>query len=73
LLAEAAARQLWKWRMQDPFVVVNTLTNILDNGLLDRGELGELTGRHLLLDAYLSTILWYAGTRVPFNSTSLLR
>ena len=52
LLAEAAARQLWKWRTQDPFVVVNTLTNILDTGLLDRGELGELTGRHLLLDAY---------------------
>jgi hypothetical protein len=52
LLAEAAARQLWKWRMQDPFVVVNTLTNILDTGLLDRGDLGELTGRHLLLDAY---------------------
>ena len=37
LLAEAAARQLWKWRMQDPFVVVNTLTNILDTGLLDHG------------------------------------
>jgi hypothetical protein len=42
LLAEAAARQLWKWRTQDPFVVVNTLTTILDTGLLDRGELGEL-------------------------------
>jgi hypothetical protein len=56
LLAEAAARQLWKWRTQDPFVVVNTLTNILDTGLLDRGELGELTGRHLLLDAYHRTV-----------------
>jgi hypothetical protein len=51
LLAEASARQLWKWRMQDPFIVVNTLHNILDTGLLDRKELGELTGCHLLLDA----------------------
>jgi hypothetical protein len=32
--------------------VVDTLTTILETGLLDRGELGELTGRHLLLDAY---------------------
>jgi len=52
LLAEAAARQLWTWRTQDPFVAVDTLTDILKTGLLDRGELGELTGRQLLLDAY---------------------
>jgi hypothetical protein len=52
LLAEAAARQLWTWRAKNPFVVVDTLTTILETGLLDRGELGELTGRHLLLDAY---------------------
>ncbi|KAF5373422.1 hypothetical protein D9615_009451 [Tricholomella constricta] len=52
LLAEAAAQQLWNWRMKRPFVVVETLTDVLDDGLLDRGELGELTGRQLLLDAY---------------------
>jgi hypothetical protein len=52
LLAEAAAQQLWTWRMQNPFMAVETLTNILETGLLDRGELGELTGRQLLLDAY---------------------
>jgi len=52
LLAEAAAQQLWTWRTQNPFIVVETLTNILETGLLDRGELGELTGRQLLLDAY---------------------
>src|SRR6266511_4219550 len=52
LLAEAAAQQLWTWRTQNPFMVVETLTNILETGLLDRGELGELTGRQLLLDAY---------------------
>ena len=50
LLAEAAAQQLWTWRTQNPFMVVETLTNILETGLLDRGELGELTGRQLLLD-----------------------
>ena len=33
-------------------MVVETLSNILETGLLDRGELGELTGRQLLLDAY---------------------
>jgi hypothetical protein len=52
LLAEAAARQLWTWRTKNPFVVIDTLSTILETGLLDRGELGELTGRHLLLDAY---------------------
>lgn len=52
LLAEAAAQQLWTWRRQNPFMVVDMLTNILDTGLLNRGELGELTGRQLLLDAY---------------------
>ena len=52
LLAEAAARQLWMWRKQNPFVVVDMLTNIVQTGLLDRGELGELVGRQLLLDAY---------------------
>ena len=52
LLAEAAAQQLWTWRTQNPFIVVETLTTILETGLLDRGELGELTGRQLLLDAY---------------------
>ena len=52
LLAEAAAQQLWMWRKQNPFMVVDTLTNVLETGLLHRGELGELTGRQLLLDAY---------------------
>jgi hypothetical protein len=52
LLAEAAARQLWTWRKQNPFVVVDTLTDVLASGFLDRGELGELVGRQLLLDAY---------------------
>ena len=52
LLAEAAAQQLWRWRTQNPFLVVETLTSILETGLLDRGKLGELTGRQLLLDAY---------------------
>jgi hypothetical protein len=51
LLAEAAAQQLWTWRKQNPFVVVETLTDF-ESGLLNRGELGELTGRQLLLDAY---------------------
>ena len=52
LLAEAAAQQLKHWRSEKPFVVVDTLTDILKSGLLSRGELGELTGRQLLLDAY---------------------
>ncbi|KAF8869574.1 hypothetical protein CPB84DRAFT_1818578 [Gymnopilus junonius] len=37
---------------KEPFVAVEKLTDILDTGLLDRGELGELTGRQILLDAY---------------------
>jgi hypothetical protein len=52
LLAEAAAQQLWKWRSQEPLVVIKTLNEIHTTGFLDRGELGELTGRQLLLDAY---------------------
>ncbi|KAF8871491.1 hypothetical protein CPB84DRAFT_1854946 [Gymnopilus junonius] len=52
LIAEAAAEQLWTWRGKNPFVAVEKLTDILDTGLLDRGELGELTGRQILLDAY---------------------
>jgi hypothetical protein len=52
LLAEAAAQQLWTWRKKNPFVVVDMLTDVLESGLLDRGELGELVGRQLLLDAY---------------------
>jgi len=52
LLAKAAAQQLWRWRTQNPFIIVETLTDILETGLLDRGELGELTGHQLLLDAY---------------------
>jgi hypothetical protein len=52
LLAEAAAQQLWTWRSQNRFVVTDTLTSMVKTGLLDRGELGELTGRQLLLDAY---------------------
>lgn len=63
LLAEAAARQLWTWRRQNPFVVVETLTNILETGLLDRGELGELTGRQLLLDAYHRAVELEQGDR----------
>ena len=34
------------------YMVVETLTSILETGLLYRGELGGLTGRQLLLDAY---------------------
>ncbi|KAF8218993.1 hypothetical protein L208DRAFT_1523899 [Tricholoma matsutake] len=56
LLAKAAAQQLWMWRTQNLFIVVKTLTNILETGLLDHGELGELTGRQLLLDAYHHTV-----------------
>ena len=63
LLAEAAARQLWTWRRQNPFLVVETLTNILETGLLDRGELGELTGRQLLLDAYHRAVELEQGDR----------
>jgi len=63
LLAEAAAQQLWTWRMQNPYMVVETLTNILETGLLDRGELGELTGRQLLLDAYHRAVEWEQGDR----------
>ena len=63
LLAEAAAQQLWLWRVQNPFMVVETLTNILETGLLDRGELGELTGRQLLLDAYHRAVELEQGDR----------
>lgn len=52
LLAEAAAQQLRTWRTRDPFIAVEMLTDILETGLLDHGELGELAGRQLLLDAY---------------------
>jgi len=63
LLAEAAAQQLSTWRAQNPFIVVETLTNILETGLLDRGELGELTGRQLLLDAYHRAVELEQGDR----------
>ena len=67
LLAEAAAQQLWMWRTQDPFTVVETLTNIFEIGLLDHGELGELTGRQLLLDAYHRAVELEQGDR-PKNT-----
>lgn len=63
LLAEAAAQQLWTWKTQNPFMVVETLTDILETGLLDRGELGELTGRQLLLDAYHRAVELEQGDR----------
>ncbi|KAF8233182.1 hypothetical protein L208DRAFT_901969, partial [Tricholoma matsutake] len=63
LLAEAAAQQLWTWRRQVPFMAVETLTTILETGLLDRGELGELTGRQLLLDAYHRAVEREQGNR----------
>ena len=36
------------WRKQNPFVVVDTLTDALETGMLDFGELGELVGCQLL-------------------------
>ena len=67
LLAEAAARQLWTWRKQNPFMVVETLTDILETGLLDRGELGELVGRQLLLDAYHRAVESEHNTKTVLN------
>ncbi len=63
LLAEAAAQQLWTCMTQNPFMVAETLTNILETGLLDRGGLGELTGRQLLLDAYHRAVELEQGDR----------
>jgi hypothetical protein len=51
LLAEAAAQQLWTWTRKR-FVVIDALTDIARSGWLDRGKLGKLTGRQILLDAY---------------------
>ena len=68
LLAEAAAQQLWTWRNQNPFVVVETLTDLFETGLLNRGELGELTGRQLLLDAYHRAVEFENTTnKTPLN------
>jgi len=36
----SCCQQLWTWKTQNPLLVVETLTNILETGLLDRGELG---------------------------------
>src|SRR5258706_10401981 len=42
LLAEAAAQQLWTWKYQNKFTIVDMLTDMLETGLLNRGELREL-------------------------------
>ena len=65
LLAEAAAQQLWTWRKHNPFVVVDMLTDFFETGLLDRGELGELVGRQLLLDAYHRAVEFEQNTTTP--------
>ena len=44
-------------------MAVDTLTNILETGLLDHGELGELTGRQILLDAYHRAVELEQGDR----------
>jgi len=67
LLAEAAAQQLATWRKQEPFSVVEVLTDIVETGLLDRGELGELTGRQLLLDAYHRAVEFEHDKKKPLN------
>ena len=55
IIAEAATRQMLAFRRgtrngNNP--TLNTLAQQMDEGLFDRGELGELTGRLLLMAAY---------------------
>ena len=58
LLAEAAAQQLQMWTTRHPFIVVKLLTPLLMTDSLDRGEVVELTGHQLLVDAYHRAVEW---------------
>ena len=46
------------------------LTDFFETGLLDRGELGELVGRQLLLDAYHRAVEFEQNTTTPSNFSS---
>ena len=49
ILAEAAAQQMYTFRKRDQRAI---LKDNMEDGLLDRGERGELVGRVLLMSAY---------------------
>ncbi|EJD42549.1 hypothetical protein AURDEDRAFT_185965 [Auricularia subglabra TFB-10046 SS5] len=56
LLAEAAARQMRSWMQgggaSPAWNPLETLMRLMDGGLLDRGERGELVARYLMMRAY---------------------
>ncbi|KAL4246568.1 hypothetical protein ABKN59_008457 [Abortiporus biennis] len=53
MLAEAAAQQTDVWRGNDnPFPLIDVLQYHLNDGLLDRGERGEVISRALITEAY---------------------
>jgi hypothetical protein len=52
LLAEAAAQQMHVFRSKDPEAVLTILMHKVKDGLIDKGERGELVARELLLSAY---------------------
>jgi hypothetical protein len=43
---------MYAFRKRDPSAILNILRDNMDDGLLDRGERGELVGRELLMSAY---------------------
>jgi hypothetical protein len=52
IIAEAACRQLASWSQQNPSALLEILNENVTSGLLDYGEMGKLTGRALIWDAY---------------------
>jgi hypothetical protein len=52
LLADAAAQQMYVFLQDNGNAILDILGDILQDGLIDRGERGELMGRELLLLAY---------------------
>jgi hypothetical protein len=52
IIAEAACRQLASWMEEKPSALLDILNENTSSGLISYGEIGELTGRALLWDAY---------------------
>src|SRR5438477_8271181 len=52
IIAEAACRQLASWTEQKPNAFLEIVNENITSGLLNYGELGKLTGRALIWDAY---------------------
>lgn len=71
MVIQAAAQQLQHWREKDPSILLNTVKKFMENGLLDRGERGEVVARMLILEAFDHAVLSAGKLKDPYGKYPL--